>query len=202
MKKLITVLLCLALLLTMAACGSGDASIRDAVKDFKAAQLEGTAADIPEEPPMEEIPAVEEEESFSGELSYLLEEYYGDSVYNVRFTLPENMWVVDFRTNTLYIYNVESLDEAHSAAPRIQFEIKSADLVDSYMGDAAELTELENRTIGGIDMQGRYYKLWGMYWTEYYGELPDGYWMTVRISKTSIDPGSDGSYILDSVIFE
>ena len=200
MKKITVILLALALLLTMAACGGSDGSIRDAVKEFKASQREA-AATVPELPPVEEPPA-EEEETFGGLQSYVIDDFYGDSIYNVSFTIPENMWVSEFKNHTLYIYNVESLDEAHSAAPRIQFEIKSADLVDSYMGDASELEELENRTIGGIDMQGRYYKLWGMYWTEYYGELPDGYWMTVRISKTSIDPGSDGSNILDSVIFE
>ena len=201
MKKITVILLTLALLLSRAACGSSDGSIRDAVNDFKASQ-EDAVAPIPELPPVEEPPMEEELESFGGHQNYLLEDYYGDSVYNISFTLPEHMWVVDHQSYTLYIYNVESLDEAHSAAPRIQFEIKSADLVDSYMGDASELEALENRTIGGIDMHGRYYKLWGMYWTEYYGELPDGYWMTVRISKTSIDPGSDGSNILDSVIFE
>ena len=200
MKKITVILLALALLLTMAACGGSDGSIRDAVKDFKTAQNEAVDA-VPELPPVEEPPA-EEEETFGGLQSYMIDDFYGDSIYNVSFTIPENMWVSDFKNHTLYIYNVESLDEAHSAAPRIQFEIKSADSVDSYMGEASELEELENRTIGGIDMQGRYYKLWGMHWTEYYGELPDGYWMTVRISKASIDPGSDGSNILDSVVFE
>lgn len=200
MKKFIAVLLALTLLLSMAACGSSDGSIRDAVKDFKTSQREA-AATVPELPPVEEPPA-EEEETFGGLQSYLIDDFYGDSIYTVSFTLPECMWVVDQGSHTLYIYNVESLDAAHSAAPRIQFEIIDADSVDSYMGDATELEELEGRTIGGIDMQGRYYKLWGMYWTEYYGELPDGYWMSVKISKTSIDPGSDGSNILDSVTFE
>ncbi len=197
MKKFIAFVLALTLLLSMAACGGNDLSIKDAVEHFKMTHKEPSV----EEAPAEAAPP-EEIESFGGYHSYQLEDFFGDSIYTVSFTLPEYMWVVDQGSHTLYIYNVESLDAAHSAAPRIQFEIKDADSVDSYMGDATELEELEGRTIGGIDMQGRYYKLWGMYWTEYYGELPDGYWMSVKISETSIDPGSDGSSILDSVIIE
>lgn len=197
MKKFIAFVLALTLLLSMAACGGNDLSIKDAVEHFKMTHKEPSV----EEAPAEAAPS-EEIESFGGYHSYQLEDFFGDSIYTVSFTLPEYMWVVDQGSHTLYIYNVESLDVAHSAAPRIQFEIKDADSVDSYMGDATELEELEGRTIGGIDMQGRHYKLWGMYWTEYYGELPDGYWMSVKISETSIDPGSDGSSILDSVIVE
>ena len=141
--------------------------------------------------------------SFGGPNSYQLEEWNSHTMITVNFTLPESMWVVDPQAYTLYLYNVESLDVAHSAAPRIQFEAKeSMENVDSYMKDMTELVELDTRQIGGIEMKGRTYKLWGMVWTEYYGELPDGIWMTVRISKTSVDAGSEGSDILDSVTFE
>jgi len=201
MKRIIAVLLALILLFSVAACGSNDASIKDAIKKFKMLNNLPAASDTVEQVPEEE-PAVEYVEEFAGDHSYQLEDFFGDSIYTVSFTLPENMWVVDQGSSTLYIYNVASPDETHSAAPRIQFEIKEAGQVDSYMDSATELTELDSRTIGGIEIQGRYYKLWGMYWTEYYGELPDGYWMTVKISDVSIDPGSDGSNILDSVIFE
>jgi hypothetical protein len=113
------------------------------------------------------------------------------------------MWVVNPQVNTLYVYNVESLDVAHSASPRIQFEVKeNMEMVDSYVKDMTELVELDSRRIGGIDMKGRTYKLWGMQWIEYYGELPDGLWMTVKISKVSLDAGSEGSDILDHVTFE
>jgi hypothetical protein len=140
---------------------------------------------------------------FGGANTYQVEEWASHAVTTVNFTLPENMWVVNPQVNTLYVYNVESLDVAHSASPRIQFEVKeNMEMVDSYVKDMTELVELDTRTIGGIDMKGRSYKLWGMGWTEYYGELPNGFWMTVRISKTSVDAGSEGSAILDSVTFE
>lgn len=208
MKKIIAFLLAMAMLLSLAACGGEEPSIKD-----NAATLTADTTEAPTEASDEPVTEVSAEESteaptevaasFGGPNSYQLEEWNSHTMITVNFTLPESMWVVDPQAYTLYLYNVESLDVAHSAAPRIQFEAKeSMENVDSYMKDMTELVELDTRQIGGIEMKGRPYKLWGMVWTEYYGELPDGIWMTVRISKTSVDAGSEGSDILDSVTFE
>ena len=73
------------------------------------------------------------------------------------------------------------------------------DKIDFYKDQFENLKEIDSRTIGGIEMQGRTYKTVGMEWIEYYGELPSGIWVTCKISRTSIEPGSEGSAILDSV---
>jgi hypothetical protein len=135
--------------------------------------------------------------------SYQIDEFNSGKVITVNLTLPGSMWVAAVKSHTLYAYNAESLDVAHSSSPRIQFELRGTmEEVDTYMNDASNLEELDSRRIGGIDMKGRTYKLWGMQWIEYYGELPDGLWMTVKISKVSLDAGSEGSDILDHVTFE
>lgn len=204
MNRKIVVLLVLAMLLSLAACGGEEPSLKENIPVPATVPTEAPA-EAPTELPAEttaEAPS-EASVSFGGANSYQVEEWASHAVTTVNFTLPESMWVVNPQVNTLYVYNVESLDVAHSASPRIQFEVKeNMEMVDSYVKDMTELAELDTRTIGGIDMKGRSYKLWGMVWTEYYGELPNGFWMTVRISKTSVDAGSEGSAILDSVTFE
>ncbi len=139
---------------------------------------------------------------FGGTNSYQVEEYLSHIVTTVNFTLPDSMWVVD-SGDTLYLYNVESLDAAYSNSPRIQFVVKqSLEKINFYLDTFENLQELESRVIGGIEMQGRSYKAVGMEWIEYYAELPNGVWMSVQISRTSVEPGSEGSAILDSVNFE
>lgn len=58
-----------------------------------------------------------------------------------------------------------------------------------------------SRTIGGVEMAGRTYKNVGMLWTEYYGEMPTGGWLAIKISGVDIDPGTEGDTILNSVTF-
>jgi hypothetical protein len=196
MKKIFAMLLVLAMVLSMAACS--EPSIREKLETMNnpAAPTENGGGDTAPEAPTEEAAP-------SGGLqSYQIDEYSSKVVTTVSFTLPESMWVVKLSSPTLYIYNAESLDVAHSASPRIQFELKeNMEKVDFYMGEATELAELDSRVIGGIEMKGRTYKIWGMVWIEYYGELPSGVYMTVKISKTSVEPGTEGGAILDSVTF-
>lgn len=40
-----------------------------------------------------------------------------------------------------------------------------------------------------------------MLWTEYYGEMPTGGWLAIKISGVDIDPGTEGDTILNSVTF-
>ena len=56
-------------------------------------------------------------------------------------------------------------------------------------------------TIGGVELAGRTYKNVGMLWTEYYGEMPTGGWLAIKISGVDIDPGTEGDTILNSVTF-
>lgn len=167
-------------------------------------ELDGGSSYIPAvtEAPTEAAPGVSAS-GFGGPNSFQVEEYLSHIVTTVNFTLPESMWVAKAPNDTLYIYNVESLDKAYSNSPRIQFVMKqSLEKINFYLDTFENLQELESRVIGGIEMQGRSYKALGMEWIEYYAELPNGVWVSVQISRTSVEPGSEGSAILDSVTFE
>ena len=60
---------------------------------------------------------------------------------------------------------------------------------------------IADRTIGGVEMAGRTYKNVGMWWTEYYGEMPTGGWLAIKISGVDIDPGTEGDTVLNSITF-
>jgi len=129
-----------------------------------------------------------------------IDEFMTNKMADFSFAIPESGWVVDVPSRTLYLYNVPTKEDAYSNSPRIQFELKeNLDKIDFYKDQFENLKEIAPRTISGIEMAGRTYKQHGMEWIEYYGELPNGIWVTVKISRTSIEPGSEGSAILDSV---
>ena len=51
-------------------------------------------------------------------------------------------------------------------------------------------------------MREKYASLYvGMLWTEYFGEMPTGGWLSIRISGVDIDPGTEGDTVLNSVTF-
>ncbi|MBE5784283.1 MAG: hypothetical protein E7330_00630 [Clostridiales bacterium] len=138
---------------------------------------------------------------FGGENTCTIEEFFSDETKDITFTLPESGFVVDNgSSSTAYIYKAASLDDAYSDTPRIQFELKdSLDSVNTYMGSMTDIKEIDSRTVGGVTLTGRTYKQYGMEWTEYYGELSDGFWLVIKISEVNIAPGSEGAAILDSV---
>ena len=70
-----------------------------------------------------------------------------------------------------------------------------------HYDDFENVEELTPRTIGGVEMAGRTYKNVGMWWTEYYGEMPTGGWLAIKISGVDIDPGTEGDTVLNSVTF-
>ena len=74
--------------------------------------------------------------------------------------------------------------------------------IDRYKDKFENLQEIAPRTVGEIELSGRTYKYVGMEWTEYYGELPGGGWLSLLISEVSIEPGSEGDAVLNSVMIE
>ena len=74
--------------------------------------------------------------------------------------------------------------------------------IDRYKDKFENMQENAPRTVGGIEVSGRTYKYVGMEWTEYYGELPGGGWLSLLISEVSIEPGSEGDAVLNSVMIE
>ena len=53
-----------------------------------------------------------------------------------------------------------------------------------------------------MELKARSYKNVGMQWTEYYGEVPGGGWISIRISKVDIGAGSEGEAVLNSISFK
>ena len=89
-----------------------------------------------------------------------------------------------------------------SGDPRILFELqRDLDKINYYYDKFENVEELAPRTIGGVELAGRTYKNVGMWWTEYYGEMPTGGWLSIRISGVDIDPGTEGDTVLNSVTF-
>ncbi|MGT2803301.1 hypothetical protein [Streptococcus henryi] len=104
--------------------------------------------------------------------------------------------------STAYFYNVADKSESHSAAPRIQVEVKQTlEKFDFYIDKFENLQNIEGRTIGGIEMTGRTYKNVGMEWTEYLGQFDEGFAISVKISRVDIAEGTDGAALLDSMTF-
>jgi len=141
---------------------------------------------------------------FGGEHTATIAEFMTDLTADFTFTLPDSGWVLEvYGDSTIYLYNVPTPDDAYSNSPRIQFELKeNLEKIDFYKDQFENLKEIEPRTIGGIQLKGRTYKNVGMDWIEYYGELPNGVWVTVKISDVDISAGTEGSAILDSVIIK
>jgi len=174
--------------------------------EYKAA-LAGGASESQSAQAAEPAPAAEPAQSaggpsgFGGEHTATIAEFMTDIPADFTFTLPERGWVLEvYSDSTIYLYNVPTPDDAYSNSPRIQFELKeNMDKIDFYKDQFENLKDIDSRTIGGIEMKGRTYKNVGMEWTEYYGELPSGVWVTCKISDVDISAGTEGAAILDTV---
>lgn len=219
-KKLTALLLTAALLTALAACGAKPAESTAAASTPAAAaepqsEAEPTEAptEVPKEKP-EETPAPTEEPASTeapepkaadenvptaGPQSVELSNFALGAKETFSFTTPDAGWYMK-KSSNINLYNEESFDAIYSNSPVIQFCLKkNLDDIDRYKSDMENLTELPNRTIAGLDMAGRSYTMYGMDWTEYYAELPDGVWVTILSSGVSLEPGSEGSAILDSL---
>ncbi len=50
-------------------------------------------------------------------------------------------------------------------------------------------------------MPGRSYHNVGMDWIEYYGEIAEGVWVSVKLSGVDASAGSEADAILNSIVF-
>ena len=213
-KKLTALLLTAALLTALAACGAKPAESTAAASEPAAAaepQPEAEPTEAPTEAPeekLEETPApaeapepeaADESAPTAGPQSVELSNFALGAKETFSFTTPDAGWYMK-KSSNINLYNEESFDAIYSNSPVIQFCLKKdLDDIDRYKSDMENLTELPNRTIAGLDMTGRSYTMYGMDWTQYYAELPDGVWVTILSSGVSLEPGSEGSAILDSL---
>lgn len=172
---------------------------------YLGAEAQGATAEAPventtETPAQSAAPA----EGFdSGTITETVSDYSKDASIDVSVTLPESGWKLSHELTTMYLYNVDDPEHLFSGDPRIQFDIyTSSDKLNYYEKNYENLKDEGTRTIGGVELKARSYKNVGMQWTEYYGEVPGGGWLSIRISKVDIGAGSEGDAVLNSISFK
>ena len=101
-----------------------------------------------------------------------------------------------------YIYCAPKEEKADRSQSYFKIECKeSLEKIDFYKDSFENLTELAPRTIGGIEMQGRSYKNVGMDWIEYYGEVAEGVWVSIKLTGVDLSDGTETEAILLSLTF-
>ena len=142
--------------------------------------------------------------SAAGLNTVTLEAFGSDYTLTLNVTCPDQGWYksVSPRFADIKLFPTDDPNHIFSGDPRINFEFQSGlDRINYYYDDFENVEELAPRTIGGVEMAGRTYKNVGMWWTEYYGEMPTGGWLSIRISGVDIEPGTEGDAVLNSVTF-
>lgn len=142
--------------------------------------------------------------SAAGLNTQTLEAFGTDFTLVLNVTCPDQGWYKSASTSfgDLKLFPTDDPSHIFSGDPRMLFELEaSLDKINYYYDDFENVEELAPRTIGGVELQGRTYKYVGMLWTEYFGEMPTGGWLSIRISGVDIDPGSEGDAVLSSVTF-
>ena len=142
--------------------------------------------------------------SAAGLNTVTLEAFGTDYTLVLNVTCPDQGWYKP-ATNSFGDFKLFPTDDPSnifSGDPRMLFELqRDLDKINYYYDDFENVEELAPRTIGGVELAGRSYKNVGMWWTEYYGEMPTGGWLSIRISGVDIDPGTEGDAVLSSVTF-
>lgn len=161
-----------------------------------AAEPEPTPASAPAENP--DYP------SAAGLNTQTLEAFGTDYTLTLNVTCPDQGWYKSASTSfgDLKLFPTDDPSNIFSGDPRIVFELqRDLDKINYYYDDFENVEELAPRTIGGVELAGRTYKKVGMWWTEYYGEMPTGGWLSIRISGVDIEPGTEGDAVLSSITF-
>jgi len=121
---------------------------------------------------------------------------------NVTAQIPNKNWQPKASSGSVYIYCAPNAKKADSSFSYFKIECKeSLDKIDFYKDSFENLTELAPRTIGGIEMQGRSYKNVGMDWIEYYGEIAEGVWVSIKLTGVDLSEGTETEAILMNFTF-
>lgn len=173
-----------------------DAASEPAAEPEPEATAEPTPASAPAENP--DYP------SAAGLNTQTLEAFGSDYTLVLNVTCPDQGWYKP-ATNSFGDFKLFPTDDPSnifSGDPRILFELqRDLDKINYYYDSFENVEELAPRTIGGVELAGRSYKKVGMWWTEYYGEMPTGGWLAIKISGVDIDPGTEGDAVLNSITF-
>ena len=216
------------MLMALAGCSKGDVTkeVNSGLSDLKAQAAEPAVepkTETPAEPKTNAAsePAAEPEAtaepapasapadnpnypSAAGLNTQTLEAFGTDYTLVLNVTCPDQGWYKSASTSfgDLKLFPTDDPSNIFSGDPRILFELqRDLDKINYYYDSFENVEELAPRTIGGVELAGRTYKNVGMWWTEYYGEMPTGGWLSIRISGVDIDPGTEGDTVLNSITF-
>ena len=121
---------------------------------------------------------------------------------DVTAQVPVKNWYPNARSSTLYIYCNPRAEKADYSQSYIKIECKeSLEKIDFYKDKFENLQELAPRTIGGIEMQGRSYHDIGMDWVEYYGEIADGGWVSIKLTGVDFSAGTETEALVLGMTF-
>ena len=177
-----------------------DTASEPASEPAAASEPEATAEPAPASAPAENP----DYPSAAGLNTHTLEAFGSDYTLVLNVTCPDQGWYKRAKNSfgDFKLYLTDDPSHIFSNNPIILFELQSGlDKIDYYYDSFENVEELAPRTIGGVELAGRTYKKVGMWWTEYYGEMPTGGWLAIKISGVDIDPGTEGDTVLNSVTF-
>ncbi len=121
---------------------------------------------------------------------------------DVTAQVPVKNWYPNARSSTLYIYCNPRAEKADYSQSYIKIECKeSLEKIDFYKDKFENLSELAPRTIGGIEMQGRSYRDVGMDWIEYYGEIAEGVWVSIKLTGVDFSAGTETEALVLGLAF-
>ena len=227
-QRTLAAVLAAMMLMALAGCSKGDVTseVDSGLAELKAQTTEPAVEPKPETPEKPKTdtasePAAEPEAtaepapasapadnpdypSAAGLNTQTLEAFGSDYTLVLNVTCPDQGWYKSASTSfgDLKLFPTDDPSNIFSGDPRMLFELKaSLDKINYYYDSFENVEEITPRTIGGVELQGRTYKYVGMLWTEYFGEMPTGGWLSIRISGVDIDPGSEGDAVLSSITF-
>ena len=116
--------------------------------------------------------------------------------------IPSENWFADVSSGSIRYSNAPNEKSVNGNSPGIRLEFKeSLEKIDFYKDKFQNMADIGSRTIAGIEMPGRSYNYTGMDWIEYYGQITDGVWVSVKMTKIDPYAGSEAEAILSSIRF-
>lgn len=124
------------------------------------------------------------------------------AMLTVTADVPTENWYPIERSGAVRYYSAPSAEKADESQSYILVESKpSVDSINFYREKFEELKTLEPRTIAGVEMQGRSYRYIGMDWIEYYGEIAENVWISIRLTNVDFSAGTETEALVMSLAF-
>lgn len=128
---------------------------------------------------------------------------YTDKKASATVQIPTANWFANERSGGLRIWCAPTAEKAESSQSYIYVECKeSEDKINFYLASFTNLVELAPITVGGVEMKGRTYDNIGMHWIEYYGEIGEGVWVSIKLTGVDFSTGTETEAIVLGMTFE